>query len=42
MATARPIDFERALVDPRSVFKEPIEVLASADLDAARKRQILE
>ena len=41
MATARPIDVERALVDPPSVFKEPIEVLA-CDLDAARKRQILE
>ena len=32
MVTARPINVERALVDPRAVFKEPIEVLA---LDAA-------
>ena len=29
-------------MDPRAVFKEPIEVLACADLDDARKRQILE
>ena len=42
MVTARPINVERALVDPRAVFKEPIEVLACADLDAAHKRQILE
>jgi hypothetical protein len=42
MITARPINVERALVDPRSVFKEPIEVLACADLDDAHKRQILE
>jgi hypothetical protein len=28
MVTARPINVERALVDPRAVFKEPIEVLA--------------
>jgi hypothetical protein len=41
MVTARPINVERALVDPRAVFKEPIEVLACADLDAAHKRQIL-
>jgi hypothetical protein len=33
---------ERALVDPRAVFEEPIEVLACADLDAAHMRQILE
>lgn len=42
MVTARPINVERALVDPRAVFKEPIEVLACADLDDAHKRQILE
>jgi hypothetical protein len=42
MVTVRPINVERALVDPRAVFKEPIEVLACADLDAAHKRQILE
>ena len=42
MVTARPINVERALVDPRAVFKEPIDVLACADLDAAHKRQILE
>jgi hypothetical protein len=28
-------------VDPRAAFKEPIEVLACADLDEAHKRQIL-
>jgi hypothetical protein len=28
MVTARPINVERALVDPRAVFKDPIEVLA--------------
>ena len=37
MVTARPINVERALVDPRAVFNEPIEVLACADLDAAHK-----
>ena len=46
MVTARPINVERALVDPRAVFravfKELIEVLACADLDDAHKRQILE
>ena len=42
MVTARPINVERALVDPRAVFKEPIDVLACEDLDAAHKRQILE
>ena len=42
MATARLIDLDHVLLDPRSVFKEPAEVLARADLDAARKRQILE
>ena len=42
MVTARPINVERALVDPRAVFKEPIEALACVDLDAAHKRQILE
>jgi hypothetical protein len=42
MAIATPINVERALVDPRAVFKEPNEVLACADLDAAHKRQILE
>jgi hypothetical protein len=41
MAIARPINVERALLDPRAVFNEPIEVLACADLDAAHKRQIL-
>ena len=30
------------LLDPRSVFKEPAEVLARADFDATHKRQILE
>ena len=29
-------------MDPRAVFKEPIEVLACADLDDAHKRQTLE
>jgi hypothetical protein len=29
-------------LDPRGVLKEPIEVLACADLDAVHKRQILE
>jgi hypothetical protein len=42
MVTARPINVERALVDPRAVFQEPVEVLACADLDEAHKRQILE
>ena len=42
MAAAPPIDLDHVLLDPRSVFKEPAEVLARADLDAARKRQILE
>jgi hypothetical protein len=42
MATVRPINVERALVDPRAVFQEPVEVLACADLDDAHKRQILE
>ena len=42
MATAAPIDLDHVLLDPRSVFAEPAEVLARADLDAARKRQILE
>jgi len=42
MATAPPIDLDRVLLDPRSVFKEPAEVLSRADLDATRKRQILE
>jgi hypothetical protein len=42
MVTARPINVERALVDPRAVFQEPVEVLACADLDDAHKRQILE
>lgn len=42
MATASPIDFDHVLSDPRSVFGEPAEVLACADLDATRKRQILE
>ena len=42
MAIARPINVERALVDPRAVFQEPVEVLACADLDDAHKRQILE
>jgi YXWGXW repeat-containing protein len=40
MATARPI--EHALRDPRSIFKQPSEVLVRADLDDARKRRILE
>jgi len=42
MAMAGPVDFDHVLLDPRSVFNEPAEVLACADLDAARKRQILE
>jgi hypothetical protein len=42
MAAIPPIDLDHVLLDPRSVFKEPAEVLARADLDAARKRQILE
>ena len=35
-------DLDHALLDPRSVFREPAEVLACADLDAASKREILE
>ncbi|WP_431285501.1 hypothetical protein ACQW02_12130 [Humitalea sp. 24SJ18S-53] len=42
MANARPIDFDHALADPRAVFNEPADVLACADLDATRKRQVLE
>lgn len=42
MATRNPIDFDHALSDPRSVFAEPADVLACAELDAARKRQVLE
>ena len=42
MATAPPIDLDHVLLDPRSVFKEPAEVLSRADLDATRKREILE
>ena len=42
MAAIPPIDLDHVLLDPRSVFKEPIEVLSRADLDATRKRQILE
>jgi hypothetical protein len=42
MATVTPIDVDHALLDPRSVFKEPAEVLACAELDAPHKRQILE
>ena len=42
MATAPPIDLDRVLLDPHSVFKEPAEVLSRADLDATRKREILE
>ena len=42
MAAIPQIDQDHVLLDPRSVFKEPAEVLARADLDAARKREILE
>ena len=42
MATTSSIDFDHVLLDTRSVFQEPSEVLACADLDVARKRQILE
>src|SRR5262245_576610 len=42
MAAIPPIDLDHVLLDPRSVFKEPAEVLLRADLDATRKRQILE
>ena len=42
MAAAPPIDLDHVLLDPRSAFKEPAEVLACSDLDAARKREILE
>ena len=42
MAAIPPIDMDHVLLDPRSVFKEPAEVLARTDLDAVRKRQILE
>ena len=42
MATATPIDLDHVLLDPRSMFKKPAEVLACADLDAGRKREILE
>ena len=38
MVTARPINVERALVDPRAVFKEPI----CARSRGRHKRQILE
>lgn len=38
MVTARPINVERALVDPRAVFKEPI----CARSRCRHKRQILE
>ena len=34
MAAIHPIDLDHVLLDPRSVFKEPAEVLARADLDA--------
>jgi hypothetical protein len=40
MAVAPPIDLDHVLLDPRSVFKEPAEVLARADLDATHKSQI--
>jgi hypothetical protein len=42
MVAAKPIDFDHALLDPRSVFKEPSEVLVCPDLDDARKLRILE
>ncbi len=42
MAAIPPIDMALVLLDLRSVFKEPAEVLARTDLDATRKRQILE
>jgi hypothetical protein len=42
MATGQPIDFDHALLDPRAVFAQPADVLACAELDTARKRQILE
>jgi hypothetical protein len=38
----KPVDLDRALLDPRWVFREPAEVLACPDLDAAGKREILE
>lgn len=42
MTTVTPIELDHVLLDPRSVFKEPAEVLARSDLDTARKREILE
>ena len=42
MALVLPMDLDHVLLDPRSVFKEPAEVLSLEDLDATRKRQILE
>ena len=42
MHKTSPIDIDHALVDPRAVFGAPSEVLARTDLDASRKRQILE
>ena len=42
MALVAPMDLDHVLLDPRSVFKEPAEVLSLEDLDATRKRQILE
>ena len=42
MATATPSDLDHVLLDPRSAFREPAEVLARSDLDAARRREILE
>jgi hypothetical protein len=42
MVAAKPIDFDHALLDPRSMFKEPSEVLVCTDLDDACKLRILE
>ena len=42
MAAILPINLDHVLLDPRSAFREPAEVLARSDLDAASKRQILE
>lgn len=36
------IDFEKALVDPRSVFKTPGDVVASGELSREQKIKILQ
>jgi len=36
-----PRDFEKAILDPSSVFRTPEEVLEDTDLSHAQKREIL-